>query len=226
MTLTDDVKRMIESIRITSAGGNNPVENMVLSIGETPDLDAAISSGETDSIKNDKRTQEAVKKLESFDKGKIGEINRFTSSQMGNLRGFVSNPVQFMIQTVFKKFARGVGVAAFALIIFEAVKFIISELLKPGRFLDLRFKRDINKEIIAFRQREDQQKLKQGFSNIIITTQSRLRGGQGQIFNTLDAVAGRTKFPDNIGQSSISVLAAGVSLSKSTGKRSFGGPGR
>ena len=35
------------------------------------------------------------------------------------------------------------------------------------------------KEIIAFRRREEQQKLKQGFSNLIITSSSRLRGGQG-----------------------------------------------
>ena len=145
---------------------------------------------------------------------------------MSNLKEFVANPTQFMIHSVFRKFAKGAGIIALALIIFEAVKWIISELLKPGRLLDVRFKRDINNEIIAFRRREDQQKLKQGFSNIIITTQPRLRGGQNQIFNTLDAAAGRTRFPENIGQSSIMLQASGVSLSKASGRRSFGGPGR
>jgi len=230
MTLTDAVKRMIESalesMEVTSA---NPAHiNKLIQVNsmELPDPDSEIVGGETTDIKDKKRTNEAVKKLEAFDKGKIGEINRFTSSQMGNLRSFVTDPTGFMIKAVFKKFAKGVGVLAFALIIFEAVKFIISELLKPGRLLDIRFKRDINKELIAFRRREDQQKLKQGFSNIIITTQSRLRGGQNQVFNTFDAAAGRVSFPENIGQSTILLQASGVSQSKSTGRRSFGGPGK
>lgn len=230
MTLNDEVKRMIKSIRITSAGGKNPaVENTVISIDETSNLDQFISergvSPEAD-IKTERRTQEAVKKLEKYDKGKIGEINRFSSSQMGNLREFVTNPVGFMVSSVFKKFAKGVGVIAFAAIIFEAVKFVISELLKPGRLLDIRFKRDINKEIIAFRRREDQQRVRQGFSNIIVTTQPRLRGGAGQTLNTFDLVA-RGTFPDNIGASPMLLQASGMSLSKSSGsRRSFGGPGR
>ena len=168
------------------------------------------------------------KKLKGFDKGHIGEINRFTSQQMGNVRQLATDPAGFIVQTFIKKFAKGVGIIAFALIIFEAVKWIISELLKPGRFLDLRFKRDINKEIIAFRRREDQQKLKQGFSNIIITTQPRLRPTSGaQITNTLNIVGGRQKAPDNVFPSTIIQIATGVSLSKGNGgRRGFGGPGR
>ena len=202
MTLAQEINRMIrtalESLEITSAGGASPNINTVIQVNQedNPDLEALIREGSLDT--------ESAKQ-------------RFTSSQFGNLKEFVSNPAQFMIQTVFRKFAKGAGIFALALIIFEAVKWIISELLKPGRFLDLRFKRDINQEIIAFRQREDQQRLKQGFSNIIITTTPRLRGGQGQFVNTLDLAAGRGKFPDNIGQSGILLEAAGVSLSKCKG---------
>ncbi len=232
MTLADEIKRMIqsalESMEVTSA---NPTHiNKLIQVNniETPNLDEFVGSGDNaeGDIKQTKRTQEAVKKLEQFDKGKIGEINRFTSSQMGNLRGFVTDPVGFIIGSVFKKLAKGVGIIALATIIFEAVKFIISELLKPGRLLDIRFKRDINKELIAFRRREDQQKLKQGFSNIIITTQPRLRGGEGQIFNTFDAAAGRIAFPDNIGQAPLTIQSSGVSFSKSSGRRSSGGSRR
>lgn len=229
MTLTDEVKRMIqsalESMEVTSKDPTHINTLIQVNNIETPNLDEFVGSSESGDIKETKRTAEAVKKLEAFDKGKIGEINRFTSTQMGNLRGFVSNPVQFMIGTVFKKFAAGVGVIAFALIIFEAVKFIINELHKKGRLLDLRYRRVTNEELIPFKRREDQQNLKQGFSNIIITTQARLRGGQGQTVNTLDLVA-RGKFPDNIGASTMLLQASGMSLSKSTGRRSFGGPGR
>ena len=224
MGVTEEIKRILESLKISSAGGNNPVENTVISIGELPDLDEIIKQSQQDDpdfAKENKRIDTTIKKVEAFDNGKIGEINRFTSQQMGNLRGFVDNPIQFIMQTVFRKFAKGAGIIAFALIIFEAVKWIISELLKPGRLLDIRFKRDINKELIAFRQREDQQRIKQGFSNIIITTTPRLRGGQGQATNTLNMASGREKFPDNIGQSSIMLEASGVSFSKSKGRQRF-----
>ena len=131
---------------------------------------------------------------------------------MGNIRGFVNNPAAFMFSAFMRKFGKGVGVVALALVIFEAVKFIISEMLKPGRLLDLRFKRVITKEIIAFRRREDQQNLKQGFSNIIITTSPRLRGGQNKFVNTLDLVRNNA-IPENIGFSAID--ASGRSMSKS-----------
>ena len=173
-----------------------------------------------DQAKKDKQAFSDVKdKVTIFEKGNVGEINQFTSAQMGNVRQIATDPTGFVIQTFMKKFAKGVGVIALALIIMEAVKWIISELLKPGRMLDIRFKRDISKEIIAFRQREDQQKLKQGFSNLIITTSPGLRGGQGQVTNTLNMAGGREKFPDNIGMATNMVVASGVPISKGNGRR-------
>lgn len=168
-----------------------------------------------DQVKKDKQAFKDVKdKVTIFDKGNVGEINQFTSAQMGNVRQLATDPTGFIMQTFMKKFAKGVGVIALALIIMEAVKWIISELLKPGRMLDIRFKRDISKEIIAFRQREDQQKLKQGFSNLIITTSPGLRGGQGQMTNTLDMAGGRVKMPDNFGMSNLMAVASGNTTSK------------
>ena len=224
------IQKAVESMEITSA---NPVHiNRVIQINEldNTDLDSIIAKGSenTGDPKEQKKTDAALKKVELWDNGNIGEIQRFTSAQWGNLRDFVSNPVQFMVQAVFRKFAKGVGVAAFALLIFEAVQWIISELLKPGRMLDLRFKRDIRDEIIAFRRREDQQKLRQGFSNIIITSMPRMRGSPNQAAqttNTLDSVR-RGEFPENIGQDPVLIEASGVSLSKSKGRRTFRGPGR
>jgi len=228
MTLADEINRMIlkivESLDITSANPTHINEVIQANELEKPDLEALIQRGaDDDTAKESKRIDLTLKKVEKWDKGPIGEINAFTSQQMGNLRSFVSNPVGFMVQTVFRKFAKGLGVIAFALIIFEAVKFVISELLKPGRLLDRRFKRDIRNELIAFRKREDQQKLKQGFSNIIITTQPRLRGGQNQIVNTFDLVRSGN-FPDNIGTSQFIQEAAGMPLSKAQGRRG-GAPG-
>ncbi len=172
-----------------------------------------------DQVKKDKQSlKDVTKKVTLFEKGNMGEINAFTSAQMGNIKQVATDPTGFIIQTFMKKFAKGIGVIALAMIIMEAVKWIISELLKPGRMLDVRFKRDISKEIIAFRRREEQQKLKQGFSNLIITSSARLRGGAGQMVNTLDLVR-NNNFPENIGMSPIQIVASGVSLSKGNGRR-------
>jgi len=217
--INEMINRILESAEWTSA---NPTHiNTLIQVNaiENPDF-------ENDIKKLVKGSPEG-KEFTKMKKGNVGELNRFTSQQFGNIREIATNPAGFIIQTFIRKFAKGVGLVAFALIIFEAVKWIISELLKPGRFLDIRFKRDINKEIIAFRRREDQQKLKQGFSNIIITTMPRLRPKDGgQVTNTLNMVGGRQSFPDNIGYNPIQLISAGVSLSKGSGRRTFGGPGR
>ena len=213
--LTEAVNRLLSSLQITSASPGHI--NEVLQTDPSIDLDEALDDAiEEIDIKEQKEVRESVKKVKKFDQGNVGEINRFTSAQFGNVRDFARNPFTFIVGSVFKKFAKGAGILALAAIIFGAVKFIISELLKPGRFLDRRFKRNIETELIAFRRREDQQKLKQGFSNIIVTTIPRLRYGQNQFVNTLDHVRTNT-FPVNIGQSNILIQASGVSLSKNKG---------
>jgi len=216
-TLTEAVNRLLSSLQISSASPGHI--NEVLQTDPAIDLDEALEESRSDvGVKKEEEIQTTVQKVKNFDAGNVGEINRMASAQFGNLRQFARNPFTFITGTVFKKFAKGAGIVALALIIFEAVKFVISELLKPGRFLDIRFRRDITQEIIAFRRREDQQKLKQGFSNIIITTMPRLRGGENQIVNTLDLTRTRN-FPVNIGQSNILIEASGVSISKNKGQR-------
>ena len=220
--INEMIQRILESAEWTSASPTFTNTLIQINATENPDFES--------DIQNLVRDSDQGKKLKKFDKGHIGEINRMTSTQFGNIRQLATDPAGFIIQTFIKKFTKGIGVVAFALIIFEAVKWVIGELLKPGRFLDLRFKRDINKEIIAFRRREDQQKLKQGLSNIIITTQPRLRltaSNASQVTNTLNMVGGRQQFPDNIGaESKMMNVASGGSISKNNGRRSGGGPGR
>jgi len=210
------IERVLQSSTWTSAGGKSPIDNFIKELRGLEPIDI-----DSDIKKLVKNSPEG-KKLTKMDKGHVGEITRMTSTQFGNIRELATNPSGFIIQTFIRKFAKGIGIVALALVIFEAVKWIISELLKPGRFLDLRFKRDINKEIIAFRRREDQQKIKQGFSSIIITSIPRLRGtaqNASQIVNTLNMASGRQPFPDSIGFNPIANLASGISFSKSTGKR-------
>lgn len=220
--ISDKVNKLIENILRSStwtSAGEQRVDNFIKELRGSESFDI-----ETDIKKFVDNESDTGKKFKLADKGNMGELNRFTSAQFGNVRELAQNPVGFIMSVFIKKFAKGVGVIAFAVIMFEVVKTIIKELLQPGRLLDLRFKRDITKEIIAFRRREDQQKLRQGFSNIIITTMPRLRGdvATGQVINTLNLVRNNS-FPAQIGYSPNMAIASGASLSKANGRRSFGG---
>lgn len=226
------IQRMLESAEFTSASPGHINTLIQVNAEDNPDFETEIkqlvkengattTSGKDDNnIKQQtKQTNANTKELKRLDKTNMAEINRLTSSQFGNIREIATDPTGFMVRTFLKRFAKGAGVIALAMIIFEAVKWVISEMLKPGRMLDIRFKRDINKEIIAFRRREEQQQIRQGFSSIIITTTPRLREGQGQITNTLNMAAGREKFPDQTIGSGVILQASGVSLSKISGRR-------
>lgn len=214
---------MLESLQITSAGGDSQKINEVLQVDPSIDLDEALEDRTDKQAKKEIEVQNTVKKVKVFENGQVGEINRMASAQFGNLREFSKNPITFIASVFTKKFAKGAGVVALALIIFGAVKAVIAELLRAGRWLDRRFKRDIRKEILQNETRKNQQKLKQGFSNVIITTTSGLRGGYKQTYNTLDRVRTNT-FPVNIGANPMLLQSSGVSFSKNKGNggRRFG----
>lgn len=243
--INDMIQKMLESAEWTSA---NPTHiNTLIQVNalENPDFEEEISAlikeeqsdtqtkkelpaQSQDAIKREKRVDLTVKKFNAFNKGNVGAIQRLTSEQFGNVRQLATNPVQFMMGTVFRKLAKGVGVIGLALILMEVVKFIISELLKPGRLLDRRFKRDIEREIFAFRSREEKQKLRQGFNNIIITTIGGLRGGAGQIYSTRGDIANNGSVSNiNVGmiQPGTTDLSSGVPLKSGIGRRSGNGPG-
>ncbi len=120
-------------------------------------------------------------------KSPFGDLANMTGRQYANLHQFSKNPFNFIFNNIFKKFAKGAGIIALATIIFAAVNLIISELLKPGRLLDRRFKRIAADEIFLFNSREDIAELRQGFRTVTITTIPFLKGSQlrGQISGNL-----------------------------------------
>jgi hypothetical protein len=122
--------------------------------------------------------------VEAFDAGNVGDLQRFSSGQFGNVKQLATNPFQFVFGTVFKKFGKigraGIFVGL-GLLIWEIVQFILEEAMKPGRILDRRFKRIASREIIIFTDRQEQEELRAGFKSVITTTAPYLRGGKGQI---------------------------------------------
>ena len=218
------IRKMLEGSDFTSASPGFINKFITTTNVESPDL-LDLLEEEKDTTpkfaKAKKKSKDTEKTVKGWKDGNVGEISTLSQQQFGNVMSFAKNPFTFITGAFMKKFAKGAGAILLATIIFAAVKTIIGELLAPGRLLDRRFKRDIRKEIIAFRKREDQQKLKQGFSNIIITTMPRLRGGQNQFTNTLDITRTQT-FSPAIGESNLIQSSAGLSLGKNKGSGKMG----
>lgn len=189
MTLTDEVKRMIESAfegaEITSASPTHTNVLKQLNNIELPDLDSIVAQEieSTQSLKQDKKVKNTIEKVQQFDEGAVGKIQDMTTAQIGNITSFAKNPFRFITGAVFKKFTKGAGIAALAVIIFEAVKAIFLELFKPGREFDTQFRERISQQILIFLERKEQRELRQGNKQVITSTIGGLRGNQlqGQI---------------------------------------------
>jgi len=189
------ISKVLESSEFTSASPGHINTLIQINAIENPDFESkikeiikeetknVIEKPDDSKVKQEKKLKIVEDKVKGFEKGNLGDIHNFTSEQFSNVKDLASDPAQFIFRSFFRKFARGAGVIGLALLIFEAVQWIISELLKPGRWLDRRFRREIENEILRFRSREEKQKLQQGFSQIIVTSTHSLRGGQGQTYN-------------------------------------------
>ncbi len=198
--------------KITSAGGKNPEINTVFMLEEMDhtDLDNQIraivdeeinlseiealkapdeltggSEGATSDIQ--KEVNSLQETFENLKESPFGSLADLTREQTANLASFSKDPFGFIITRVLKKASKGAGIVLLATIIFSAVKLIISELMKPGRILDRRFKRVAKDEILLFNSREEQAELRQGFRTVTITTVPFLRGSElrGQISGNL-----------------------------------------
>ena len=134
-------------------------------------------------------TEGITKSLKKIEDGPVGEISRMSSTQLGNFKNLLNDPSGFIMSTFIRKFSKGIGAVALAVIIGEAVKLILAEAIKPGRILDIRFKRMYRDETLANQQRANQQSIKQGFSSVIVTSMAGQRGSfnqAAQTTNTLD----------------------------------------
>jgi hypothetical protein len=173
------IKQVVLRSRFTSQSFGK--ENETLEAGD-PDsigLDDIIQGGDTtdpNKISEQQDTQDTIDTVKSWKESNLGEINKFGSEQMGNLRSMTTDPVGFFITRFFGRFARGAGVIALATLIFEAVKFIIGQLFAEGRPFDIRFRERIDRQVILFLERKEQAELRQTHKQVITTTIGGLRG--------------------------------------------------
>lgn len=212
MTLADIINQMFDTkvlgMKITSASPGHINNVFLIEESDHPDIEAEIRAiiveeinfAELEAIKAPddltggdtpadlkKEVNSLSETLENLEKSPFGELASLTNSQASVLRSFSKDPFQFMLTNFFKRFAKGAGILLLATAIFAAVQLIIAELMKPGRFLDRRFKRIAKDEILLFNSREEVAELRQGFRTVTITTMPFLRGAElrGQISGNL-----------------------------------------
>jgi len=194
-------QRSLESAEFTSAGGNNPEINRLIQINaiDNPDFESEIqklineqttkesaSVNESTKLSKDKtsKTVEETKgKVDEMLSGNLGDIKSMSTEQFGNVRSIATNPFSFITKTVLRKLKTGAGILFIIAIAVEVAKFLIEELFKPGRIFDMRFREQIDKQIIQFTNRREQEELRSGHRSLITTTIGGLRGDslRGQI---------------------------------------------
>lgn len=183
-TATEKIKQMIisalESADISSASPEHTNKVEQINFIDSPDFDDVFSGGDEETTKQakkqEKKVDDALSAVDEFKRGNVGKVSKMSSEQFGNLRELATNPFSFMTQTMLRKFKTGAGVLFISAIAVEVAKFLILELFKPGRIFDQRFRERIDKQIIQFLDRKEQQELRQKFKSIITTTIGGLRG--------------------------------------------------
>ena len=197
MTLAEKIERivatMLEGSDFTSASPGFINKTIQVGIAPAEDLEDDIEEivNKTTTGRDNKETSE---KVEELDLGNVGELQRMTNTQFGNIRQIATNPFAFFLGIFSRRVIRAASAVGFVFILFEIVKFIIGELMKPGRALDRAFKRLAANETFLFFTRQEQEKARRGFIDIRVTTTQGLRGGFGQVSGNL-FVHGSPNYP-------------------------------
>lgn len=145
------------------------------------------------------------------------DLITLSKDNIGNLLGIAKNPTGFILGTFMRKFAKGAGAIALAMIILEAVRYAIDYLMRDGMPLDRRFKKYIHNEVFSFLDRLTKMQLRQGYRSVTVTTIGRLRGGAGQVGGNFYSIAQGTisqKLP-----SSFYTIPTSTGMTKGTTRR-------
>ncbi len=143
---------------------------------------------DVESLKEKLKIRENSLKLKRLNDSPVSIVRDMTSSAAINLQKFTMNPGAFFlagIGKVFKKLGgaatKGGIIGIIALVVYELTLFAISEMMKPGRLLDRRFKRIARLETMNFYERTLQEEIRHGYQEIRVTTMEGLRGGASQV---------------------------------------------
>lgn len=143
----------------------------------------------TDQQKLKDLKQEKIRlQITEWKQGNVGKLQSLSSQHFSNLRQAATNPGAFILGAFTKKLGKygaaatkGGIYAIIALIAYEAVLFAIDQLMKPGRWLDRRYRRIARQETLNFYERRLQEDIRHGYQEIRVTTIQGLRGGASQV---------------------------------------------
>ena len=187
------IKRMLESSEWTSANPTHINTFIQANSVDDPDFEKEIEdiiraeakaesttskeSGKLSDDKQKKNIADTKLKVDGMMSGNLGDLSKMSTEQFGNIRQVATNPFGFFTRTILKKLRTGFGILFIVTIAIEVAKFIIDEMFKPGRAFDQRFREQIDKQIIQFTTRKEQEELRSGYRSLITTTIGGLRGG-------------------------------------------------
>ena len=165
---------------------NPDFENEIEQIIKEQSKSDTSTSSETQKTANDnlkKNVDKTKMQVDGMLEGNLGDIKSMSTEQFGNIRSVATNPFGFFTKTLLRKIKTGAGILFIVAIAVEVAKFIIEEMYKPGRMFDQRFREQIDKQIIQFTNRKEQEELRAGYKSLITTTIGGLRGNslRGQI---------------------------------------------
>ena len=195
------IRHALDNADFSSAGGENDKVNFLYEIRSLQDEDfesdiqdlvkeqsksTPQQSSDTNKLSADatkKKVQDTELKVDGMMSGNLGDLGKMSTEQFGNIRQVATNPFGFMTRTLLRKLKTGAGILFIVAIAVEVMKFIVDEMFKPGRMFDQRFREQINRQIIQFTSRKEQEELRAGYKSVITTTMGGLRGGilRGQI---------------------------------------------
>ena len=177
MTFTDVMRQMVEqalnSAVISSAGGDSPKRNFVMSI----DINSADFEGILeDSIRN--IVNESLEERELAYTPTAKEKSKSTNPAEQAL-SFLGGKLGASPQSIVASLAPVLGPAIIVLMLPKILEFVLQELTKPGGVFDTRFRRELQKEQFGFYDRQLQYDSRYGHRNVIIQGVNGFKREQG-----------------------------------------------
>ena len=157
------IEQYILGMVISSAGGNSPETNNVISLPEVSGFGDVIDSAIRDAIighLEDQNKGDVLPKDQSITEGQAVGLGRGALSKLQNPAQIVSEGLAFLPHAVVVSFA------------ISLLPTIINELTKPGGDFDLRFKRKVEEEYNSIEERKYLYDINVGKKGLIFQTRA------------------------------------------------------
>lgn len=168
------VQSSLDSLVISSAGGDSPKQNYVIDV-EIPavDFEGIIE----DSIRE--LVNDAVDERDLAGGGATARAKGKEGGDAKDALSLITGSIGATPQSLVSRLVPMLGPAMLIFLLPEIFKFVLNELIKPGGPFDVRFKREIQKEQFGFYDRQTQWDSSHGYRNVIIQGVNGFKAEQG-----------------------------------------------